>query len=338
MDYSPHLRNELLLVSESGHLLDDPRSLIRDVAKGALVRLRRGVFIPTSAWNQASPRHRHVLRIRAAIAATNRPVAVAGISAAALWGMPVASSWPDEVTLLDEWRGGGRSEPGVRRTSAGFRSAEIVTIDGIRVTSLPRTAIDVARRSSFADGVGSLDWALWQKNKNAVTKLALLDDLRQLDSRSGIRHVERSIEFSTHLSDSFGESRCRVVIHFLGFAAPELQHEFQDTQGAMYPDFTWLRQRKAAEFDGKMKYTRNEYNDGDPAEKVWQEKKREDRLRRMNLQTTRLLTSDVENPERLASLLIDLGVERQAPWTEKLSHGGNYNSAHRALSLSAAAG
>jgi hypothetical protein len=282
MDYSPYLRNGLLIVSETGHLLDDSRSLTRDVDRGALVRIRRGVYVPSSAWNDATPRFQHVLRVRAVLAAADRPVAIAGRSAAAVWGMPIEGNWPDEVTVLDDWRGGGRAEPGVRRTSAGFRTANLVKIDGIPVTCLTRTANDVARRASFVNGVGSLDWALWRGNKHSVSKEDLIDDLRCLDSRVGIRHLERSINFSTHLSDSFRESKCRAVIHLLGFAQPHLQYEFSDAQGKMYPDFTWLSQRKLAEFDGKMKYTRDEFNGGDPGETVWREKKREDRLRRLH--------------------------------------------------------
>jgi hypothetical protein len=310
MDYEALEREGLVLVNRVGHLLDDPRSLTRDVARGLLVKLRRGAYVRATAWESASPRERHLIRARAVAANSVEPVTLAGMSAAALWGMPVATDWPDTVTLLDRWHGGGRAEPGVRRISAGFRTARTLEIGGFRATDLARTSIDVARRTTFANAVGSVDWALWRGNKHAISKQLLVDDVAGLDSRLGIRHLERVVNFATALSDSFGESECRAVIHLLGFEDAELQVEFRDMQGAMYPDFFWRSVRGFAEFDGKMKYTRGEYTDGDPAEIVWREKKREDRLRRLGLSGTRLLTFDVRHPEQLAHLLTDLGVPR----------------------------
>jgi hypothetical protein len=239
-----------------------------------------------------------------------RPIALCGLSAAAAWGMPIGAAWPVEVNVLDEWQGGGRAEPGVRRTAAGFRTARCVELDGLRVTDLTRTAIDVARRTHFADAVGSVDWVLWRKNSRRISKQMLTDDIYNLDKSLGRRLLERVVAFSTDLSDSYGESECRAVIHLLGFDAPELQVEFRDDQGRMFPDFYWRSVNVAAEFDGKTKYTNDEYTGGDPAEVVWREKRREDRLRRQLNGMTRILTSDVAHPDRVVRLLEDLGVPR----------------------------
>jgi hypothetical protein len=310
MDYTALQNNDLILVDRIGSRLDDPRTLTRDVARGVLIKLRRGVYVRHELWATSDPRGQHVLRARAVLAAARRPVALAGLSAAAVWGMPVGDDWPTDVTVLDEWQGGGRTEPGVRRTAAGFRTARIVEVDGLRVTDLTRTAVDVARRTSFAKAVGSVDWALWRRNEQRVTRQMLADDIRCLDRSLGRRLLERVVSFATDLSDSYGESECRAVIHLLGFDAPELQVEFDDEQGSMFPDFYWRGIRSAAEFDGKSKYTRNEYTGGEPAEVLWREKRREDRLRRQLFGLTRILTSDVSHPERLVRLLDDLGVPR----------------------------
>jgi hypothetical protein len=310
MDYLSLQDDGLILVDRIGSRLDDPRSLTRDVARGILVKLRRGVYVPNSLWSTSSPRAQHVLRARAVLAAATRPIALAGVSAAALWGMPIGDDWPHEVTVLDEWRGGGRTEPGVRRTAAGYRTARIVELDGLRVTDLTRTAIDVARRTSFVDAIGSVDWTLWRRNDRRITREMLAGDVHTLDQSLGRRRLQRVVGFATDLSDSYGESRCRAVIHLLGFEDPELQVEFRDDQGLMIPDFFWRGVNCAAEFDGKNKYTRNEFTAGDPAEVVWREKKREDRLRRQVSGLTRILTSDVTNPQRLVRLFTELGIPR----------------------------
>jgi hypothetical protein len=310
MDYTPLLRDQLLLTEIARPYLDDYRTLTRDVERGVLVKLRRGAYVPTEVWAASSGRGQHILRIRAVIAASCRPIVLAGKSAAAVWGMPIAGSWPSEVTVLDSWHGGGRAEPGVRRTAAGFTTARIVQLGGFSVTDLARTTLDVARGASFADAIGSVDWSLWRNNDRALTKEMLLADAMKLSPQLGRARLLRLIDFSTHLSDSFGESQCRAVIRLQGFASPQLQVEFRDDEGKMYPDLYWPEINCAAEFDGKQKYTRNEFTKGDPAEVVWREKKRQDRLLRQVHALTRILTADYAQPERLVRLLNELGVPR----------------------------
>jgi hypothetical protein len=310
MDFTPFTREGIVFTRDVPGHLEDPRSVTRSVERGELVKLRRGAYVPTYIWAASTPRERHILRIRAVTAQAERPIVVCGESAAALWGMPISGEWPAAVSVLDEWRGGGRAEPGVRRTAAGFRTARIVDFEGHRVTDIARTALDVARRSSFSEAVGSVDWALWRKNERAVPVDALVDDAENFDAQLGRGHLQRVVSFATSLSDSFGESRCRATIHLQGFEPPQLQVEFRDELGSMYPDFYWPSTRTAAEFDGKQKYTRDEFTSGDPVEAVWREKKREDRLRRQVNGVARLLTADVLSPDRLSRLLVDAGVHR----------------------------
>lgn len=318
MRYSTFAHDGLILAAQVLPHVDEYRSLRRDVDHGVLVKLRRGTFVERSTWDAADARERHILHIRAVLAAAQRPVVVAGASAAAVWGMPVGTEWPSAVTVLDEWLGGGRSEPGVRRTAAGHKTAHSVVRQGIQVTDLARTTIDVARSTSTELAMGSVDWALWRRNPEAITKLDLIADLERLALRSHRRRVERVIGDATSLSDSYGESRARVVIRQLGYVEPELQVEFRDAEGKMSVDFFWAEAGVVVEFDGKQKYTRDEFTGGDPGEVVWREKKREDRLRRLGLVVVRILWSDLKHPELLARRLADAGVPRN------LAHGSSH--------------
>jgi hypothetical protein len=311
MDYSALSRDGLILFDQiRGHLSGDSRSLRRDAERGRLVALRRGAFVERPVWDEASPRERHVLRARAALAAAQNTTVLAGVSAAAVWGMPIGGDWPADVTLLDRWRGGGRSEPGVRKTAAGFMTAQSAVVDGLPVTTLARTALDVARARSFADAAGSLDWALWRKNPRRILATELADELSVMNPRTGIRDLRRLVTFATDLSDSFGESKTRAVIRLLGFDDPLLQVPFRDEKGTMEPDYYWPKIAQAAEFDGKVKYTRDEFTGGDPSEVVWREKLREDRLRGLGLGVTRIVWADMMNPPRLERLLLAAGVPR----------------------------
>ncbi len=185
----------------------------------------------------------HVLRVRAAAAAATLPIAVAGHSAAAVWGMPAAGDWPSEVMLLDRWRGGGRSAGAVRRTARDQRSADLVDVDGILCTTLARTALDLSRASTLRDAVAIVDWCLWRKNPRAIAIELFWEELTRLNAHAPRRRLGSVLRLATDKSDSYGESHARVAIFQLGFADPELQHEFADAQGTMCTDFTGLRDR-----------------------------------------------------------------------------------------------
>jgi hypothetical protein len=244
------------------------------------------------------------------MAASDRPLILARESAAAIWGMPIADEYPAEVTVLVEWPGGGSTEAGIRRTADGYATAQTVELDGFRATSLERTALDVARFVPFRDAVGSVDWAISEQNQLATTTDALAEELRRWHPRVGARQLRRVVPFASRRSGSFGESQARAVIRQLGFASPEQQAEFRDADGSMFTDFFWPSVNVAAEFDGKTKYFSDEYNRGDPAEAVWREKKREDRLRRQVSSVVRIITPEVMHPERLDRLLTQAGVPR----------------------------
>jgi hypothetical protein len=309
MAYDVFARKGLILRDTVGPFVTQ-RDLTRDVSAGLLIRLRRGAYVEAAAWAQLTAQQRHILRIQSVVALAAQPVIVCGMSAAALWGMPVKESWPDYVTVLEHRQGGGRSDPGIKRSSAGVSTARTVTIRGVRVTDLARTTLDIARVQPFTDAIGSVDWALTPRNPNAITAHELASELRRLNPRVGGAHLQRLINFASPLSGSFYESAARAAMHLLGFAPPELQVVFTDAQGEMIPDFFWRTVRVAGEFDGKVKFTRHEYTKGNPSEVAWAEKKREDRLRNLKLGVVRILTEHVENPGDLERLLVAAGVPR----------------------------
>ena len=311
MEHDFPLRNGLVLSRDIQHLPSATRELKRQVARGSLLRLRRGAYVPSDVWGAASLRERHILRARSVVEHAESPVILAGYSAAAIWGMPVFEEWPDDVTVLDRWKGGGRSEPGVRRTAAGFGTAEYANVDGFPVTSLARTALMVVRPQPLTRAVGTVDWTLGRHCPHPLTKDDLANEVRRMNLRTGTRQLEEVVRFASAHSDSFGESRARAVIHTLGFQQPELQAEFRDEEGSMFADFFWRSASVVVEFDGKVKYVRDEYSRGNPAEVVWREKKREDRLRRQVRVVVRIVTADIEEPVRLERLLLDARVPRR---------------------------
>lgn len=287
-------------------------ALQREVERGRLIRLRRGAYCEASHWQELDSRQRYLLRIRAVTAAAQRQMVLCSWSAGAVWGMPILDDWPDEVHVLGEPASGGRSKNGVRRhpfVDSASTSGTIVERDGFLITSLAHTVVDVVLDSDFASAVASLDWALWRKNALRVSAADVRAELDRRALRYRVKHADAVLAFGTHLSDSYGESMGRAVIHQLGYPAPELQARFVDRQGQMFVDYLWRAQGIAGEFDGAAKYMRPEYLGSlTPGEVVWAEKKRDDRLRRQVNTTVRIIWSEVRNPTALDVLLRDAGL------------------------------
>ncbi|MEO5535575.1 MAG: type IV toxin-antitoxin system AbiEi family antitoxin domain-containing protein [Pseudolysinimonas sp.] len=284
-------------------------SIRRAVRRGALVRIRRGQYCPAAFWDALDARARHVI-LATAVAEDVEDAIIAGRSAAALWGMP-GEQWPDDILLLSPYRGGGKSEPGVRRTCVGAAGAPVVIRNGLRVTTLARTVVDIAATEGFVTGVAAADWAL----RHGVERSELRDVLRLRSSSYGRAVAASVIEFADEGAENGGESTVRAVIFELGFETPETQFVVRDRLGEMRVDFSWLRAdgvRVFGELDGKQKYTRYEFTDGDPAEVVWREKKREDRLRVTGSPVVRILWAHLRDLPTLVALLSEAGVPRRS--------------------------
>jgi hypothetical protein len=91
-----------------------------------------------------------------------------------------------------------------------------------------------------------------------------------------------------------------------GLPAPELQFEVYDAAGVLVgtTDFAWRRHRLLGEFDGRVKYGRLLRPGQTPGEVVWEEKLREDALRRTTgFGMERLVWADLDRPRSTADRL-----------------------------------
>lgn len=300
--------NDRLLTSADLGRLFSPAQIRGAVARGDLVRVRRGSFVYRVVWEAADAGDRHILRMRAVAADCARRPVFAGDSAGVLWALP-RDRVLDLVSVLGtpDDRGGPRQ--GVRRITRGAQTAPVVGLHGLAVTSLARTALDMAAIRGFSAAVSVVDAALSRHRPDAADKTELF---ALVQSTAWPASVVRVVEFATHLSDSPGESEARAQIHLLGFPAPVLQQEFFDAEGRMRVDFFWPEAGVVAEFDGRVKYTREEFTGGDPAAVVWREKRREDRLRRQVRTVVRFSTAEVRRPALLRALLLAAGVRLAA--------------------------
>lgn len=261
----------------------DDRHLARACAAGSLVRVGVGAYVPESTWRPLDPRARQRVRTIAALR-SRRPTARARVlsheSAALWWELPTWGWPPQLVELVD---------PGLttaRRGSTLVHAAPLrgdeVTVrpDGVVLTSLRRTVLDLVTSRSREQSVVLVDHLLgrgWPRE-------ALEDLLQERPAARLRRRAAWAVSFGDPGGTTPGESVSRVVAHDSGFVAPQLQRRFEDDDGLVgVVDFffpTGDGRGIVGEFDGRVKYLDEALRSGRSADQVvLDEKDREDRLR-----------------------------------------------------------
>lgn len=277
----PH--DAFLLASDADSIFGRGVRLERIAESGSLHRVARGVYLESTVWAGMDAAERYRARVLA-VARTHPSAVVSHQSAAALWGLPTLFQWPDEVHFIVDRASGGRSTPRARKHAIGIDSVDVAEVDGVLLTGLARTVIDVATSVDLRSAVAVADRVLACDRFGRFPPLATREQLRLALHRAlplrGSARADAVIEFATHLAGSPAESGSRVTIALAGFPSPVLQQEFV-IEGAQYDvDFFWLELNGIGECDGKGKYFPRSGADLQTARQIfWAEKQREDRLR-----------------------------------------------------------
>jgi hypothetical protein len=283
----------------------DGEHLRRATRAGALVRVRHGAYVPAETWAAADAAERHRIRVLAAARRLHAPV-FGHESAAAVWRLPLLGDWPRDVHVLVALARGTPSSPGVRR----HRVADPVAtrcVDGLAVTTVARTVVDLARTGSFARGLVLADAAL---RRHGVRHDDLAREVAAAGTGRGVRAARRVVAEADAAAESPGESLSRARMIELGLPLPVLQREVRDHRGLVgRVDFLWEGLGVVGEFDGRLKYRAGGVDDRTAAEdRVWAEKRREDRLRAAGLRVVRWTWRDALHPARLAGVLASAGI------------------------------
>lgn len=288
---------EQLVRSRDSRALGRHAELVSAVRHGQLVPVIRGVFRhsrfvtrdPTRVQDDA-----FLARVRACQLVSDKTLVFCSLAAAAVWQLPMVGTWPTKVPVLVPLDG-GRSTATLARTTVGY-PAPAVSLDGLAVTSLARTVVDVGRASTFGQAVAMADAALHgqerragRRYREAVSAEDALAELSSLGAVPGSAKSRGVLQFADAASGSAGESVSRVAIRILGLPAPQLQVRFMDVRGLIgVVDFYWPELGLVGEFDGYGKYVREEFTAGRPiADVVMEEKERENRLRALGLTVVR---------------------------------------------------
>ncbi len=287
----------------------------RDLRAGLLVPIARGVYRRAEFASADDADDHYLALLRGTQLAMRSELVFAQLSAARIWQLPIIGTWPPTVHVTDERRDGSRSTAGIIRHNWGMPAVP-VDVQGLRVTPLVQTVVDVARCAPFEVGVAVADAALrglrarnggWMRAP--LPRAALHDAVQELTGSRGCVRAREVAAFADGRSESAGESLSRVAIRKLRLPAPVLQREFRDHLGRMIVDFWWPDANLAGEFDGKGKYLREEYTRGrTTAEIVLAEKAREDRLRTLGPRVTRWGWDEAKFLPMLRARLFDAGL------------------------------
>ena len=296
------------------------RALARSVVKGSSVRVAHGAYVEASIHTSLSVRERYLLRVLA-VAATrrSRPV-ISHWSAAAIHGLPILGRWPDTVHTTIAPTSGGRSRGNVVKHCAALGDTDVVEIDGMLVTSVARTVVDMAAVLSLRDATVAVDRALlidrFGRREPMTDRVSLEQCWASRGAFRGFARAKSAIDFGEDRAESPLESVSRVSMRAIGCPRPLLQVPHSDAEGPIgEPDFYWPDFNAVGEADGKGKYLDLSLRKGRTAEQVvMDEKHREDRLRALPRSFARWGWDVGMDPVRLRSTLHRLGLPTGGRW------------------------
>lgn len=278
-------------------------------SSGAWVRLRRGVYMTAedhAAINGSGRRHR--VECLAVLLDLERPTAaISHASAARLWGFPVRRDLERTVRLTDPavWRRGKN----FHMTQAPLPSADVATSGPLRLTVASRTLVDCARAWPLEGAVIALDAALVAEQ---VTTRQIRDALARARHWPGAPRAARAVALADGRAESPLETRGRLRILGAGLPAPELQVEIGTSGRLVGVVDAWFDEAAVAvEFDGRVKYA-DPWRGRSPERVLWEEKRREDELRGLDIRVLRIVDADLDGrwpriESRLRELLASPG-------------------------------
>lgn len=225
----------------------------RDVRRAGMSRrcLRRALkegrlraLTPHLVTNVAEPAADEQLRAAAiGLAAT-----ISHEDAALMWGIELATT-PDRRHVTVGRNRSRRSHPGTRVHRADVDPDDRVERDGVWVTGILRTLLDLCRSRPIAEAVVVLDSAL---RLGRVSVEELTGALRDLPAGRGRDRVARALLLIDPRSGSVLETLCRVLLHQAGLCPDESQLVVRDSKGQWIGrvDFAWPTARLIVEADG----------------------------------------------------------------------------------------
>lgn len=263
---------------------------------GPWIAVRRGVYVDREIWGALALVDQWRLRDRAASMLMRSGHVLSHDSAARLHGLPMLNPRHDLTHITRPGVGGSRTENGVRHHLGRDRPPYNVEVDGLVVTAVARTALDLGREHGFRAGVVACDAAMRQ----GVTQSDFARHLLLMRRWPHVRRARRAAEYADPRAESALESLGRLFIDDLGLGRPWPQFPLRIGDQIIWIDLVLGCQ--AIELDGRGKYVSRErggLSEADVEQVIWDEKQREQLIRGEGLAPTRLGWSDMWGAARV---------------------------------------
>lgn len=307
------------------------------------VRITRGFYLLPVAdppvWKQR--REMTLARLAAVVDRYPSTIALSHESAALLHGAVLRSHEPDihtiqtthqhrsTVVMPDVIYGGKRTRSaprsGTRLTSnevdsgpvrlhrrlqTSLDDVSVTHIAGLPVTDISSTLLDclLDLRPIDALAIGDslarimVDAQRFHEEEATqrwnIRRAELDERLRRLARRPGKARARRLLRLLNPLAESWGESELRFILLTAGFPEPVLQKQIEADGRFYFIDIALPGLMLAIEFDGKMKY------DGENADVLYGEKKRQDALHRAGWDVMRVRSEELRRPEQIVANLL----------------------------------
>ena len=279
-----------------------PTTIRHLIRTGALVVVRRGVYVDGELWQSLDPyRGQQRLRTRAALLTMRRSWVVSHDSAGHEHELDLLTPPDPHVHITRPGWPKAWKEYGVSHHLAGFRDEQVMELNGLRVLDIARTAVDIAREHGSPYGEVACDSAM----RLGVSRSALEAACEPMTNWPYITRTRGAVAFARPGSGSVAETLGRILVEELAIEAHlEIQFPVRRGNGSV----AWLDIVLGChgfEIDGKGKYIPVEIGGlatKPPFEVLWDEKRRERDLHQVGLGTSRILWEDYWPPRRSESL------------------------------------
>ncbi|SFF56283.1 type IV toxin-antitoxin system AbiEi family antitoxin domain-containing protein [Blastococcus tunisiensis] len=271
----------------AGYQVEEVRRLC---SSGQWKRLRRGIYVPadTLADVEAAGRRYQLDCLAVLLSTDRRSTALSHTSAARLSGLHVDRRSGGDIRLTDPHH--NRAGRGFRVTRSPLEADEISTLGSFRLTTPARTLVDGAREWPLEDAVVAIDAALL---KGRTTRDSLTSAVARARLWPGGRRAERALTLADGRAESPLETRGRLRLIGAGLAPDDLQVEIRvDGRLVAVADAWYEAAAVAIEFDGRIKYT-DPWRGRSPEQVLWEEKRREDDVRALDIGVARIVDADV---------------------------------------------
>ena len=291
-----HSRSELIAL---GHNDIELRHRLR---AGELRRVSAGIYQEGEGSDEEL--HRHLM---------SREEGILGLeSAALLHGLPLAHV--PELLQVIEHRTGKRIR-GYRSFTGGRIDRDIVSVNGLRCTSVARTLVDLARLRPMMSALIPWEAALWRDRTRDGDRTALepgplrteIDEVLEASRRfKGVAKARALHKDASAFSESPMETRSRIVIRRLALPEPQQQFPVADHDGEIigFTDFGWPDLGVLGEYDGEGKYDELARPGETARDVLRREKWRQERMEAMGWVIARWGKEEIAAPQKLRRLIL----------------------------------